>query len=103
LQDASKNGFEVQEMRLGTAPDASQEVMNYWLALPPQQRPQVVVCWNDTWAFDLLALCRLEKIRVPEDVALLSLTVVQLYMTVFGHLLRFVHRGHMPPRLRSSI
>ncbi len=69
---ALENGLEVQEMRLSSAPDASQELMNHWLSLEPQQRPSAVVCWNDTTAYDFLALCRQEKVRVPEDVAVIG-------------------------------
>ncbi len=72
LQSAAQLGLEVEEMRLESAPDASQKVMKHWLSLPPRQRPGAVVCWNDTSAYDLLSLCRLEGLRVPEDVAVIG-------------------------------
>jgi DNA-binding LacI/PurR family transcriptional regulator len=36
------------------------------------QRPTAIVCWNDTAAYDLLAYCRKNQIRVPEDIAIVG-------------------------------
>ena len=72
LQTARANGVEVQEMCYGSEPGTGPALIEHWLGLAPGQRPQSVVCWNDTTAYAFLALCRLAGVRVPEDLAVIG-------------------------------
>lgn len=67
-QFADASGLQVEEDGQGRD---HRDIAGF-LAREPAQRPTAAVCWSATTAFDLLATCRDQRIRVPEDLAIVS-------------------------------
>lgn len=71
-ETAAAFGLEVEEQCLSSelSPDGS--FIRELLSANPAKRPMAIVCWNDNTAYDLLANCHRNGIRIPEDLAIVG-------------------------------
>lgn len=72
LDSASTHDLIVTESGVAGMSDQGDVVLSEWLALPTDKRPTAVACWNDLTAYNLLAHCQLNGVRVPEDLAIVG-------------------------------
>lgn len=70
LQTAAEAGLEVEEAEeiLPHTPGSYDAFLQSLLA-SERQTPAAIVCWNDQVALQVLADCRRQRIRVPEEIA----------------------------------
>ncbi len=69
---ASERGIVLEEWCAPQHTNAEDLAVATLLDRPIQNRPTVVVCWNDASAYDLLAHCHRRGLRVPEDLAVVG-------------------------------
>ena len=69
LRRAPELSREIEEIDLTSTPGLERDWVKNWLERPPATRPDAIVCWNDTAAYDVLAQCRRLGVDVPGDVA----------------------------------
>lgn len=72
LQRAAALGMAVEEIGAANGQRLDDGYLHALLAQAPRHEPTAIVCWNDTSAYEMLAYCRLNGIRVPEDVAIVG-------------------------------
>ena len=70
IEGAAQCGIEVEEFALDPKSGADNNIMRTWQQRSPAARPQAVVCWNDTAAYEMLTQCRVLGIAVPGEVAI---------------------------------
>jgi DNA-binding LacI/PurR family transcriptional regulator len=70
LETAAEAGLEVGETKeiLPNTPGAYEGLLES-LSASDGQPPTAIVCWNDQTALQVLADCRRQRLRVPEDIA----------------------------------
>jgi LacI family transcriptional regulator len=69
---ASSHGITVIETHVGDWVGALSRQEFELLDLPPGQRPTAAVCFNDTFAYRLIAHCFRAGLRIPQDLAILG-------------------------------
>lgn len=72
IENTFKLRISVEEARLSSEPHSCENLLQAWRARPATSRPRAIVCWSDSSAYDLLAQCRLLKIEVPGEVAIIG-------------------------------
>jgi len=69
LSYAPSVGLAVREVAADTRRDPDPRALGRWLSADKAGRPQALVCWNDTSAYDVLTECRHHGIDVPGEMA----------------------------------
>ncbi len=72
IESALQLGLSTEEVPLQSGAPAGLELLENWRARPVSSRPRAIVCWNDGFAYDLLAQCRTLQIEVPGEVAIVG-------------------------------
>ena len=67
---AATLGMRVQRTLTGAAENQLSPEEDALLALPRNERPSAMVCWNDTSAYGLITCCAERGIEIPTDLAL---------------------------------
>jgi DNA-binding LacI/PurR family transcriptional regulator len=70
LDMAMAKGIPIVEWNSSDRPTAADDFLAHWLAMPPQERPTAVSCWNDLAAYELLESCWRHRLQVPGDLAI---------------------------------
>lgn len=67
--EAEEQGLTVQMAPRADATGCAADLLAAWEATPRVERASAIACWNDAAAYRLLALCRTQGLRVPDDLA----------------------------------
>jgi DNA-binding LacI/PurR family transcriptional regulator len=67
---ATELGMRVEMILPGIYENRLSQEETVLLALPRNERPTAVVCWNDTSAYGLISCCAERGIAIPEDLAI---------------------------------
>ncbi len=72
LETARRTGLDVEEWCAPKLLHGEDSYLRNLAQRPSAERPTAIVCWNDESAYDLLAHCRRQGIRVPDQLAVVG-------------------------------
>jgi len=72
VEAAAACGMEIEEFGVDGGLHRDHPGVDDLLQRAPGQRPTAAACWSDTSAYEMVAHCRRQGIRVPEDMAIVS-------------------------------